>query len=181
MHSLVLSLLSLHLTFITLKLWSELMTGLDPYQGMEPQIYAALAASGFHSLFSFCILPLLPHRPQIVYMADGLRPRLGEDVDERWRELIVACWQNDPAMRPDFAQIVAYLEYYLPPQTEEAMHGLQGEVASRKGQGAPGKREREEEHERGSLPTAEAEAKKRREEGTRRYPTGSAMEEVDEF
>ncbi|ELR18558.1 mitogen-activated protein kinase kinase kinase [Acanthamoeba castellanii str. Neff] len=69
---------------------AELMTGEDPYQGMEPHIYASYA------------------------ITNSLRPQLPETLDEKWKELMMACWHEDPELRPDFAEVVAYLDCYLP-------------------------------------------------------------------
>jgi hypothetical protein len=35
----------------------------------------------------------------------GLRPAIPADLDPKWKDLIIECWQGDPNGRPDFEQI----------------------------------------------------------------------------
>lgn len=50
--------------------------------GLVPEIYASKVAS------------------------EGLRPPLPDTVNNDWKELIRACWDQDPARRPNFNQIL---------------------------------------------------------------------------
>jgi hypothetical protein len=37
-----------------------------------------------------------------------------DDVSPAWARGNAACWHEDPELRPDFAEVVAYLDCYLP-------------------------------------------------------------------
>ena len=43
---------------------------------------------------------------------DGLRPDIPLDCPETLRDLMGACWQKDPLLRPDFADILSRLTNY---------------------------------------------------------------------
>lgn len=60
----------------------ELCTFGDPCCDLVPEIYASKVAS------------------------EGLRPKLPDTVNDDWKALIRACWDQDPSRRPDFNQIL---------------------------------------------------------------------------
>ena len=41
---------------------------------------------------------------------NGIRPEFVTNVDEKWKNLIIKCWSQDPSQRPNFTQICDTLE-----------------------------------------------------------------------
>jgi serine/threonine protein kinase len=45
-------------------------------------------------------------------VVEGHRPTISMDCPKKWATLITACWDHNPQQRPDFAEILEYLERF---------------------------------------------------------------------
>jgi serine/threonine protein kinase len=53
---------------------------------------------------------------------DEIRPRIGNNVDPKWKELIKKCWNGNPGNRPTFSDIVSQMSTldFIGPQVDVA-------------------------------------------------------------
>jgi hypothetical protein len=51
-----------------------------------------------------------PFQVVLAVVEQKLRPRIPNNANPQWRDLIVACWSEDPAARPSFDEIMKTLE-----------------------------------------------------------------------
>ncbi|XP_039039205.1 serine/threonine-protein kinase STY17-like, partial [Hibiscus syriacus] len=53
---------------------------------------------------------LTPLQAAVGVVQKGLRPTIPKHANPRLTELLERCWQQDPALRPDFAEIIEILQ-----------------------------------------------------------------------
>ncbi|XP_019464992.1 PREDICTED: serine/threonine-protein kinase STY46-like isoform X2 [Lupinus angustifolius] len=94
------------------------------YRWMAPEVIEHNPYSHKADIFSFGIilwelltgkLPyehLSPLQAAVGVVQKGLRPEIPRDTHPKLVELLHQCWQQDPSVRPDFSEILKFLQHF---------------------------------------------------------------------
>ncbi|KAE9620955.1 putative dual-specificity kinase TKL-Pl-4 family [Lupinus albus] len=94
------------------------------YRWMAPEVIEHKPYSHKADIFSFGIilwelltrkLPyehLSPLQAAVGVVHKGLRPEIPRDTHPKLVELLHQCWQQDPSLRPDFSEILKFLQHF---------------------------------------------------------------------
>ncbi|KAK1360559.1 ACT-like protein tyrosine kinase family protein [Heracleum sosnowskyi] len=80
------------------------------YRWMAPEVIEHKPYDHKADIFSFAIVLWELLTGKIPYEYFGLRPTIPKNTLPKIAELLERCWQQDPALRPDFTEIIAILQ-----------------------------------------------------------------------
>jgi hypothetical protein len=65
---------------------------------------------------------LTPLQAAVGVVQKGLRPKIPKETHPKLTELLEKCWQQDPALRPNFAEIIEMLNQLIREVIDLSLH-----------------------------------------------------------